>query len=624
MEQSLAAAQRMASRWRERAVASVAATDPRARWLAAVPDVGPSCEVLLADQLFHDLSPAEKDGLLQWVRDTQDEGGAWRSLDGTPDLSLTVLGWWARRCGGDDPGEESMIRAQRVVHSLGGAQRANFEVRLWLALCGAVPWDFLPAIPGELFLLPESLWLSPSRIAPWARGILTAYYIIARGDGHVRLPDPAPLMLRRDPDAKAIVSPRLTRPGLAGDLLQAFDRTVKLSRKLPRGPLPRWAVERASSSIEHTRQRHGGWFSTRPTLLALVALRVRGAPSDDPRIVAGLARLRASRGRAVVPAGVGAGQTGIVQGLGGTRLATAARLVLAAPDDAAITTLLRMELSTPGPWQDRANALAGGWPHEPRAEHHLDLESTCAMLGLLGTVPEGAPLRAPAWAARRRAIDILLAMQEGPGSFARFERGEADVFMRRLPWSDADLLGMGQRDDADRVRLAGHALTQLGRTGFRLDDDRVARGVAWLEQVAGDAFETRSIATLAALGHAAVATCPGDHALRENAEQRLRALQREDGSFGGLVETALALGALLDLAGPCVQTSRAARHLSKAVDRHGDDLEHAGGPPCQGFGLSPHVGDPSASVREVALALHSFVRHTTAAPAKSRRSRVQA
>ena len=66
-----------------------------------------------------------------------------------------------------------MVKAQRVVHSLGGAQRANFGVRLWLALAGAVPWDFLPAIPGELFLLPRSTWVSPSRFAPWARGIKT-------------------------------------------------------------------------------------------------------------------------------------------------------------------------------------------------------------------------------------------------------------------------------------------------------------------------------------------------------------------------------------------------------------------------------------------------------------------
>jgi hypothetical protein len=620
-EQSLQALQPLARTWRERVVSSMDARNPEQRWLAAVPDVGPACEVLLADTMLHALGEAEREGLLGWIRAAQDASGAWLSIDGRPDLSLTVLGWWARRHGGDDPSEASMVRAQRVVHALGGAQRANFEVRLWLALCGAIPWSFLPAIPGELFLLPRSMWVSPSRVAPWARGVLTPYYVLARSGAKLRLPDPSPLMLRRDPDASSLVSPRLTRPGLAGDLLQAFDRTVKLSRKLPRGPLRRRALARALAWVEESRQRHGGWFSTRPTLLSLLAMRAEGATMDDPRVVAGLEHLRASRGQVVVQHGVGEGQTVLAQGLGGTRVATAARLVLADPTQADIGTLLRMELSAPGPWQDRANALAGGWPHEPGAEHHLDVDATCNVLAVLGTLEEDSPLRTPAWAARRRATDILLAMQEAPGGFARFERGEADVFMRRFPWTDADLLAMGNTEDPHRVRLAARTLAHLGRTGFRLDDDRVGRGISWLRSVTANAYETRSIRTLSSLASAAVATCPSGHPMRQEMEHRLRARQREDGSFGDLVATAQGLGSLLELSGPCVQSHRAARHLAEAVSRHGDRLEHASGASCEGFGLNPRLEDPSATAREVSLALRAFVQQTTAAnaSAKSRR-----
>ena len=619
IERSLETVQPMAASWRARVVASMDEKDPSKRWLAAVPDIGPTCEVILADTMpggLGDLGRDEKDALLRWIRASQDASGAWLSVEGSPDLSLTVLGWLARRCVGDDPDEDSMVRAQRVVHALGGAQRANFAVRLWLALAGAVPWDFLPAIPGELFLLPRSMWVSPSRFAPWARGVLTPYYVLARASARLRLPDPSPLMLRRDPDASSIVSPRLTRPGLAGDLLQAFDRTVKLGQKLPRGPLRRRAVARAVAWLDETRQRHGGWFSTRHTLLSLLALRVEGARVDDPRIVAGLAHLRASRGRVVVRRGVGKGTQAMAKGLGGTRVSTAARLVLADGTSADISALLRMELSTPGPWQDRANALAGGWPHEPGAQHHLDLDATCNVLAVLCDLREDSPLRTPAWAARRRATDLLLAMQEGGGGFARFERGEAEVFMRRFPWTDADLLAMGNVADPNRVRLAARSLAHLGRTGFRIDDDRVARGIEWLRSVTADAYETRSICTLSALASAAVATCPPSHPMRQEMEHRLRARQREDGSFGDLVDTAQATGALLELSGACVQCHRAARHLAEAVERHGADLEHASEASCQGFGLSPRLEDPSATAREVSLALRAFVEQTSGASRK--------
>ncbi|HET6583904.1 MAG TPA: hypothetical protein VFG69_10655, partial [Nannocystaceae bacterium] len=298
--------------WRARALPELPVVGPQLaedRWLVAVPDVGPACEMLLADQLFHDLDAGERQGLLHWIRASQDESGAWLDIHGRPDLSLTALAYWARAQAGDDRKSDAMVKAVRVVHALGGAQRANFEVRLWLAMAGHIDWSWLPAIPAELFLLGASVPLSPARFSPWARGVLTPYLLIARAPARLHLADASELLLKRT--GESLVTPRLTRAGLAGDLLQAFDRTVKLSRKLPRGPLPKWAQQRAQGWIDASQQDHGGWFSTRPTLLSLVALRVMGARSDDPRIRRGLDHLRRARGLAIVAQGTGVGEVAL-------------------------------------------------------------------------------------------------------------------------------------------------------------------------------------------------------------------------------------------------------------------------------------------------------------------------
>ena len=301
LTRALDRARTLAATWRgrgariERPRRSTTANQSPTPWLLTVPDVGPACEMLLADRLFHDLAPAEREGLAEWIRERQDtDSGAWLDARGRPDLSLTALGWWACKVAGDDASTDRMTRAVRVVHALGGAQRAHFSVRLWLAMGGQIPWSWLPAIPSELFLLPPSVPLSPARFSPWARGMLIPYQLIARAPARLQLPDAEALLLKRN-DGTPVV-PRLTRPGLAGDLLQAFDRTVKLSRKLPRGPLPGAAAQRALQWIDAHQQGHGGWFSVRPTLLSLVALRVAGAASDDPRIRRGLDYLRAARG----------------------------------------------------------------------------------------------------------------------------------------------------------------------------------------------------------------------------------------------------------------------------------------------------------------------------------------
>ncbi|MBX7078457.1 MAG: hypothetical protein K1X88_04650 [Nannocystaceae bacterium] len=603
LDQTLARLDAWLEPWRERVRERAETGSRRDRaeqeppWALQVPDVGPSAEVLLADRLLHALLPAEREGLLTWIRESQHESGAWLDVHGRPDLSITALAYWALADAGDDRSAEAMVKAVRVVHALGGAQRANFEVRLWLAMAGQIDWSWLPAIPAELFLLPGSMPLSPARFSPWARGVLTPYLLIARAPARLHLADASELLLRRGNEA--LVAPRLTRPGLAGDLLQAFDRTVKLSRKLPRGPLPRWAQQRAQAFIDGAQQEHGGWFSARPTLLSLLALRVMGARSDDPRIARGLAYLRAARGRVLTPGGTVA----LAQGLLAAPMGVCAGLLGTGllPTDAA--WLVREQLHDRGPWQARADAPAGGWPLEPGARAHLDLAATLAVLETLAQLrPEDAGAPA-AWSAARRASAVLLAMQEGSGAFARFERGETEVFMQRLPWTDGDLLAYGRDGDATHVQLTADALTRLCAVGLRAEDDRVARGIAWLRQAA-TRRDPPGLSTSCAIARAAAVLLPESDDLRVQTERRIRNRQRDDGSFGSLLDTALALRALVELGHTCVQTQRAVRHIMGAVEQAdaGLGLQAFGG----GFGLSPDTVDPTAAARHCVAALRAY------------------
>ena len=63
-----------------------------------------------------------------------------------------------------------MRRAQARILELGGANRARFFTRLWLAVLGKYPWEALPAAPPELMLLPPRTPFSVYRSASGARG----------------------------------------------------------------------------------------------------------------------------------------------------------------------------------------------------------------------------------------------------------------------------------------------------------------------------------------------------------------------------------------------------------------------------------------------------------------------
>jgi squalene-hopene/tetraprenyl-beta-curcumene cyclase len=590
--------------WRAQARPSTAAGRPPA-FLLSVPDIGLACEVLLADRLFHDLGDAERDGLARWIRASQQPSGAWFDPSGRPDLSRTALGWWALVESGDDPAAEHLVRARRVVHELGGAQRASAEVRLWLAMAGHIPWAWLPTLPAELWLLPTVAWLSPSRVSPWARGVMTPYLLLSRAPARVHVSNAAALLLTR-PDGEPIL-PRLVQPGLLGDLLQAFDQSVKLIRKLPRGPILTAALAKVQRWLVAAQQAHGGWFSAHPTLLSLIALRVMGANFDDPRIVRGLAYLRRARGLTRLP---GSSTPQLAQGLTCAPLATVARLVRVAlatddPDgEALVPFLLSEEIRQPGEWQLRTNAPAGGWPCEQGADKYVDTLSTCAVLDALHALPKSSPHQAQVRAAMRRAVEVLLAMQEPDGGFARFERGESEVFMTNFPLRDAQVLSAGALTDPARVRVSAMALRQLARLGFQADDDRIARGVQWLWQRVTVDFQGFDLATLGELAVCSAALCPPTHPLRQTIERQLRGRQREDGSFGAAVDTALAMQGPLRGARAALRAGRrAARALVALVESGAVDREAA---TISGHGFTLTAEDPSAGAREAALALRAY------------------
>lgn len=587
LERSLSRTQRAARDWLGQLDAGVR--------VGLVPDVGPTAEVVLADRVLGLLEMGERRDLLARIRQTQDaDSGAWLSTLGEPDLSVTTLAYWALVTGGDDRESEAMIAARRAVHRLGGAQRADFHVRLWLALSGMTPWSWLPAIPAELWLLPEQTALSPQRIAAWARNLLTAYHVLATTPARLHLPTPEELLLA-GADGRTI-PPRLTRPGFSGDLLQAFDRLIKLSRKLPHNLVRSSARGRATDLVRSNQQRGGGWFSVRPTLASLLALRAQGAKSDDESVRRGIAYIAKARGRDATGA--------LVQGLTGTPTTVRAGLLQAAGEQTGLMALLEEEIDRRGPWAARADTYAGGWPLEAGQMDYLDVDATIAALEALRGLEDRDTPRT--WGALRRAGNVLFAMQEPDGRFPRFERGEDSVPLASLPWAESDRLCFCS-DAETSVNRTASALTQLAALGWRGEDDRVRKGMGYIERNLDLEGNRWSIETRASVARCVAAVFDPESELRARVEQSLRSRQRENGSFGTLVDTARALRGLLALDGPCVQAQRAARFLVDAVERRdASSLADLGSTTARGFGTSRTLVDESAGVRETRIALGEY------------------
>ena len=269
------------------------------------------------------------------------------ALGGPSDLSTTVEAYYALRLLGVPADDPAMVRARELVHVLGGADRARFFTKLWLAVLGRYPWERLPVLPPEMILLPDRAPLSPYRFACWARGTFVALMIVlsrqpthppagrastsssptrpARGPAGAPK-TPGPWTPAPDPGDGPRPSPTTAgrsarcagwRRGPRGalDLRPPGGRRIVGRDPAALGLLDHRAA-RARASRSTTRSSRGPWpASTTPsrcddgdrlriqaclspvwdTCLAAVALADAGATPDDPALAAGV-RLDAVEG----------------------------------------------------------------------------------------------------------------------------------------------------------------------------------------------------------------------------------------------------------------------------------------------------------------------------------------
>ena len=71
-----------------------------------------------------------------------------------------------------------MLRARAMALSLGGVPRMNTFSKLYLALLGLFPWDYVPTIPCEVILIGKWFHVNFYEMSSWSRSMLVPLAII--------------------------------------------------------------------------------------------------------------------------------------------------------------------------------------------------------------------------------------------------------------------------------------------------------------------------------------------------------------------------------------------------------------------------------------------------------------
>ena len=120
--------------------------------------------------------------------------GGWSIYYGGPaEVNATIKAYLALKLAGVPVTDPRMLRARQAALSLGGVPRMNTFSKLYLALLGLFPWDYVPTIPCEVILIGKWFYVNFNEMSSWSRSMIVPLSIINHFKPTRRLPNHASL-----------------------------------------------------------------------------------------------------------------------------------------------------------------------------------------------------------------------------------------------------------------------------------------------------------------------------------------------------------------------------------------------------------------------------------------------
>jgi squalene-hopene/tetraprenyl-beta-curcumene cyclase len=435
-------------------------------------------EYLLMKFILSQENEPELIQIANYLRKLQQPDGGWNMYPGgKSDLSGSVKAYFALKLMGDSPDAPHMIRARKLIHELGGAEKCNTFTKFFFACLGQISFKACPSIPPEIALLPKWFYFNLYNVSAWTRTMILPLGIVTTFRYTRKLrPEQGIAELYLDQAA----ANRLATPparGIPTNWREAFlriDQLLKLYERLPFKPFRRIAMKRAEKwLLDHLDDSEGLGAIFPPMVYILIVFRILGYSDDHPRVVLAQKHLRdffiKDRDEIrIQPCFSPVWDTGIAL----HALAEAGLMPDSEPATRATGWLLKKECKKPSDWKRNCpqGPDVGGWFFEFQNPHYPDVDDTAMVTMALKRIGGRA-----ASAACERGIDWILAMQNDDGGWAAFDKTRHRPILEKIPFADHNAM-----QDPSCPDIAGRVLEMLGHLGFTTDHPSVRRAIAFI------------------------------------------------------------------------------------------------------------------------------------------------
>jgi squalene-hopene/tetraprenyl-beta-curcumene cyclase len=470
------------------------------------------------------------------IRQNQLADGGWNIYPGGPsEVNATIKAYFALKLAGDHPQAPHMEKARTRVLELGGIEAANSYTRFYLAMSGAVGWDWVPAVPPELLLLPKWFYVNLLEMSSWTRAIVVPLTII-----YARRPD---WEIPQSARVEELFRHSSRKPAMFGwdasifswrNFFLAMDAMLKMYERVPWKPLRQRALTAAECWLREHLERSEGLATILPAMVnSIYALMALGCSPENPLIAREIAFLE----RYEIEEQDAIRIQPCISPVWDTAIAMVS-LAEAGVDSEhpalmnAAQWLLEKQIVGPGDWQYKNPGVApGGWAVEFRNDFFPDVDDTAFVLMALARA--GASDAGRLQGAMLAGLRWLVSMQSGDGGWGAFDKNNNRAVLTCVPFADHNAM-----IDPSTADVTARVVECLGRLGWPASHDVVQRALVFLEkdQTAEGAWFGRwgvnyiygSSGVLRALETIRLSKAPP----YGRAAEWLKSVQNPDGGFG--------------------------------------------------------------------------------------------
>jgi squalene-hopene/tetraprenyl-beta-curcumene cyclase len=412
--------------------------------------------------------------------------GGWNIYYGGPsEVNASVKAYFALKLAGHSADVPFMREARANILRLGGIPRMNTFSKLYLALLGQFPWQYLPSIPVEMILFPKWSFFNIYKMSSWSRAMLIPLAIINHFKPTRELPGLQQLheLYPLGTEHKDFTLSRDPRFFAWRNFFLRADHALKLISKLNWRPMRRRALEMAEQwMLERIGEGSDGLAAVFPAMLnSLIALRALGYSQRHP--------IYEKAAKDFAGLFVDDPEDFRIQPCVSPVWDTAINVIALAESGfpaehpalkKAANWLVEKEVRVRGDWmENNSHTEPSGWAFEYNNVYYPDTDDTAMVLMALRLVrPENSD---PLNELFRRAIAWQLSFQCKDGGWAAFDKEVTQHWLEDMPFADHNAIL-----DPTCSDLTARTLELFGYIGFDPKQPSVRKALRYLIETQDD------------------------------------------------------------------------------------------------------------------------------------------